>query len=387
MDRCGIVVAGGGLGGLCAAAGLRKAGIRVVVLERDRTMSSRAQGYRININPVGDAALSQCLPPGHFELYRDTAHRQLDPAVEVFDTGFALLSSRTAENGDSSLPPSAVDRALLRSILADAAGEVRFDSEVVLADATSDGVVVRLSGGRRLHADLLVAADGVGSALRRRLLPSVEPQPLGVTAIYGRAPLSATASSWLPRGVIDQRFLGMTDGSGTTLALGAWNPRRDPAEAARAHVPGIRLSVSDPYIMWVLIGRADRFPSHNADARRLHRFALDATSGWDPVATQFVRDAVIDDTFDITLRAMPAIPVWPTGRITFLGDAIHAMSPAGGEGANTAMADAASLISCFTRSGPGGVAAYERDLRDRATSALRRSANYGRARSEESTSA
>lgn len=267
MDRYGIVVAGGGLGGLCAAAGFRKAGIRVVVLERDRTMSSRAQGYRININPVGDAALSQCLPPGHFDLYRDTAHRQLDPAVEVFDTGLALIWTRTAENGDSSLPPSAVDRALLRSILADAAGEVRFGSEVVHADATSDGVVVRLSDRQSLRADLLVAADGVGSALRRTLLPGHDPHPLGFTAIYGRAPLSATASSWLPRGVIDQRFLGMTDRSGTTLALGAWNPRRDPAEAARVHVPDIRLSVSDPYIMWALLGRADGFPSHHAKAR------------------------------------------------------------------------------------------------------------------------
>jgi 2-polyprenyl-6-methoxyphenol hydroxylase-like FAD-dependent oxidoreductase len=135
--------------------------------------------------------------------------------------------------------------------------------------------------------------------------------------------------------------------------------------------------------MWVLLGAADQFPSHRADPKQLHRFALDATSNWDPVATQFIRDATIGDTFRVTLRAMPAVPAWPTGPITFLGDAIHAMSPAGGEGANTAMADAASLVTCFTRHGPDGIAEYERDLRSRATSALHRSQEYGRARSEE----
>jgi salicylate hydroxylase len=74
----------------------------------------------------------------------------------------------------------------------------------------------------------------------------------------------------------------------------------------------------------------------------------------------------------------PPMAARPAGRITFLGDAIHAMSPAGGEGANTAMADAAALVTCISRHGPDGVAEYERGLRERATTALRRSQDYGR---------
>src|SRR6516165_4268115 len=57
-----VVVIGGGIGGLCLAQGLRKAGVPVSVYERDRTPTSRLQGYRININPRGARSLRECLP-------------------------------------------------------------------------------------------------------------------------------------------------------------------------------------------------------------------------------------------------------------------------------------------------------------------------------------
>jgi hypothetical protein len=47
------------------------------------------------------------------------------------------------------------------------------------------------------------------------------------------------------------------------------------------------------------------------------------------------------------------------------------------------MDDAASLVTCFARDGLNGIAEYERGLRARAAQALRRSADYGRTRSEE----
>jgi salicylate hydroxylase len=62
MGEYDVVIAGAGLGGLCAAVGLRRAGLRVLVLERDANLASRPQGYRININLAGDAALRACLP-------------------------------------------------------------------------------------------------------------------------------------------------------------------------------------------------------------------------------------------------------------------------------------------------------------------------------------
>jgi 2-polyprenyl-6-methoxyphenol hydroxylase-like FAD-dependent oxidoreductase len=374
-----VVISGAGLGGLCAASGFRQVGSRVLVLERDESALSRRQGYRININLAGDAALRQCLPAAHYELYQATSHRQLDPSVDIFAPDLKPVFHRTAEMPASGLAPAAVDRATLRAILLGAARDVRFGAEMVDAVHGPSGVEVHLGDGTKLGCGLLVAADGASSTLRRKMLPNHDPQPLGTVAIYGKAPLDTSNLAWIPHGVLQQRFVGVTDNSGTTLALGAWHSRRDPAEAATALVPGVRFHETAPYVMWVLIVSASVAPAHDASAEELHRFALNAIHRWHPSAVQFVRDAEVPETFRIVLRAMPSVPDWPTGRITFLGDAVHAMSPAGGEGANTAMADAAALVAAFTANGIDGIAAYENDMRRRARLALNRSANYGRA--------
>lgn len=58
-----VIVVGGGISGLCLALGLRKAGVPVTVYERDASADARSQGYRLNVEPVGSAALRDCLPP------------------------------------------------------------------------------------------------------------------------------------------------------------------------------------------------------------------------------------------------------------------------------------------------------------------------------------
>jgi salicylate hydroxylase len=380
-----VIIAGAGLGGLCAASGLRLAGVRVLVLERDVSALSRQQGYRININLAGDAALRACLPANHYLLYQETSHRQLDSSVDIFDSNLKLVLHRTAEASSSGPPPAAVDRATLRAILVNAVQGVRFNTPVVDAISTDREVKVQLGNGSSLTCGLLIAADGASSMLRRKILPRHDPQPLGTIALYGKAPLNIERLTWLPSGVLQQRFVGVTDKAGTTLALGAWYPQRDPSEAAKALVPDLVLPATAPYVMCVLLIPAEVAPTPASDTGDLYQFMLRTTQSWNPTATQFLREADVNSIFRIPLRAVPSVPEWPAGRITFLGDSIHAMSPAGGEGANTAMADAASLVSSFRQMGIDGIAVYENEMRQRARLALERSANYGRANKTEGT--
>lgn len=71
-----VLIIGGGIGGLCLAQGLKKAGIRATVFERDPSPASRLQGYRIHINPEGSRALQACLPPRLFDVFLATAGKK-----------------------------------------------------------------------------------------------------------------------------------------------------------------------------------------------------------------------------------------------------------------------------------------------------------------------
>ncbi|WP_163567842.1 FAD-dependent monooxygenase [Fodinicola feengrottensis] len=134
--------------------------------------------------------------------------------------------------------------------------------------------------------------------------------------------------------------------------------------------------------MWVLMGRSDDFPPGGSSPAELVRFAQEQTAGWDPRTTTVLPEAIVADTFLTPLRAMPEIPEIPAHAgvpVAFLGDAIHAMSPAHGEGANTAFGDAALLVSHVLNDNTvtDAVAGYHADMRVTAGEAILRSASYG----------
>src|SRR5690349_16770513 len=111
-----VLIAGGGLGGLCLAQGLKKAGVSFAVYERDRTSADRLQGYRIHIEPQGSRALYECLPPHLFGAYVATAgsggngHRIVTDQLKQI--AFFGASSATA-----TLPPQERDYAVSRIAL------------------------------------------------------------------------------------------------------------------------------------------------------------------------------------------------------------------------------------------------------------------------------
>jgi 2-polyprenyl-6-methoxyphenol hydroxylase-like FAD-dependent oxidoreductase len=66
---------------------------------------------------------------------------------------------------------------------------------------------------------------------------------------------------------------------------------------------------------------------------------------------------------------------WPSGPVTALGDAVHAMPPTGGRAAATAVRDADLLVRELTGGGPpvAAVHAYERAMPAYAVDAVRES--------------
>ena len=208
-------------------------------------------------------------------------------------------------------------------------------------EAGAGGVRLHFAGGASADADVLVGADGVHSAVRRQYLPDAEPADTGARCIYGKTLLRDLAT--LPSFVAQ----GFTAVVGGRIGMAVGPVRfREPPEA-------FGLSPAYDYLMWAVAGdrRAFGVPDEQLttmDPAGLHALSAELIRTWHPGLRALHAQADIGETFAVRVRVSPPAPPWPPSRVTVLGDAIHAMSPAGGSGANTALRDAALLSRTLT---------------------------------------
>jgi 2-polyprenyl-6-methoxyphenol hydroxylase-like FAD-dependent oxidoreductase len=214
-----------------------------------------------------------------------------------------------------------------------------------------DGVRLHFADGRQAEADLLVGADGVGSAVRRQYLPAAAPADTGKRCVYGTIPLGPAEEDQLPSALGDG-FTAVIGGQ-VGMATGVVRFRQRPEQAAPW------LSPAGDYLMWAVAGDARGFGV--ADERltamspaELHALTARLIRSWHPDLRALHARAAVDETFLVRIRTSPPVPPWPPSRVTVLGDAIHAMSPARGSGANTALQDAALLCRMLTGTAGNG---------------------------------
>lgn len=318
------VVVGGGLGGVTAAVALRAVGWEVAVLERAPEFGEVGAGVGVMPNALralGALGLADEVrrigTPRVAGLLRDRRGRVL-----------VRVDQAEAEH------VVAVHRADLHRVLRSALPE----------ECLVTGVEVRSVD--ELDADLVVAADGIRSGIRRELFPE-HPGPVyaGVTA-------------W--RSVTGARFpagleIGQTLGPGVEFGVLPLGDGRVCWYAATAAPAG---------------GRAD---DELGEVRRL-------VDGWhDPITA--LLDATPAGTVlrhDIHELATP-LPGYVRGRVALLGDAAHAMTPYLGQGACTAIEDGVVLAAmCARHDVPTALAEYDRLRRPRTQAVARASRLLGR---------
>ncbi|MFC4121808.1 FAD-dependent oxidoreductase [Nonomuraea zeae] len=377
-----VIIAGAGIGGLSLAQGLRKRGVGVTVFERDNDLGPWWQGFRLRIDRHGRGALASCLPADLYDLTQATANKLYTPRGVTYD--YLLNETASVRPAGVPLDPAAAatvaDRRTLREILFTGLGDaVRFGEPVVGYEHVGDQVQVELADGGTATADVLVAADGVESAVRRRRLPDAELLDLGTRAIYGHMLLTEEVLEWLPPGLIGgaRPVLGPES---RTLVVGSFQPQMPAAEAVAQFAPHAALQSVPDYLKWTLVvPAASRVAPRNGDPEKLHATALKLLDGWHPVLRRVVAESRVEATFALSIRAMSPTPEWPSDNVTVLGDCIHAMTPVGGFGANTALRDAAALAAALAEADAGrrelveAINRYENEMRDYAYEAISRS--------------
>jgi salicylate hydroxylase len=391
-----VVIIGGGIGGLTLAQGLKKSGVSVAVYERDRTTSDRVQGYRLRVNPAGSRALHECLPPRLFEAFARTCGKPSRGIRFVTERMRVLLSFDRLDlaegNGDDAVAVNrSVSRITLRQVLLAGLDDVVHFGKTFerYEDLPTGRVVAHFADGTSAEGDVLIAADGGGSRVRRQFLPHAERVDTGVVGIAGKVFLDSGNRERLAPELRN----GMTLASGqgchslfialqeidgaTTNGFGG----NDKSAAADAHFDNAR-----SYLMWAFGAKREKLGlagsvADEMSGDELRKIVLQTMTsrGWDHRFRDLVYLADAATINALTIRtALPVTP-WLTQRVTLLGDAIHSMTPYRGIGANVALKDAVRLCRALTAANSGqrqlleALHAYETEMIDYGFRAVRAS--------------
>jgi salicylate hydroxylase len=388
-----VLIAGGGLAGLCLAQGLKRAGVSCAVYERDPEV--RRQGYRITMNGDGGNALQACLPDDLYELYlqasRNTPPRRMSVVVDAQCNELSTAPHFGAPN-EGPRPHTAIHRRTLRQILGARLGDaMQPAAKVVGFERDGDTVRLLLEDGSAAEGDVLVGADGVYSAVRATLMPEVEVIDTGVRGLglFARTPLPPDIHETLPEILLSGFVIAVDPATGVRLAMGAMDPRRAPDEAAAQIAPGVKLDPVSPYMMLtggIRPGTPIPAPAEwtAETARAVHAQMAEAVSGWHPTLQGLVERIELDTMFASNFMRLDPTPPWTPSNVTLVGDAIHAMLPTMGMGGNTSLRDAAVLADKLAAAQRGELAlvdaigAYEDDMRAFAYPIMEMSADHDR---------
>ena len=342
-----VIIIGGGIGGLAAAAALRCVGISAAVYERAPEIREVGAGLSLWSNAI--KALRR-LGLDEAVVARGSP---IEEAITRTDRGVVLSQVSIGDiSKKAGAPTVCVHRAELQQVLASAVepGQIHLNATCVGIDADRDGVTARFADGRTARGSILVGADGIRSAVRDSLLGAMAPRYAGY---FGYRGIAHGEFPELPAG-----YTAFALGRGAQVGLVHCGPRR---------------------VYWFATVNAPE-GTPTPDPVSLKAEAMKRFAGWHSPIPAVIAATEPGALIKGDIIDRPPTWLWGRGRATLLGDAIHPTTPNMGQGACQALEDAVVLADCLRRRGLGeeGLREYEETRRERTALVTRRSWSFGR---------
>jgi salicylate hydroxylase len=351
-DGPDVIVIGGGIGGLAAAAFLRRAGRRVAVYEQAGRITTVGAGLVVSPNAarlLRRIGVMDDLDGVAVALQTGWEFRRWEDGTVLFSQEMGAACRRLYAE-DSWV----VHRADLLAALQRAADPavLRLGMRCTGVEQDADGVRVSFADGTTATAPVVVGADGAHSVVARALGLTAEPVFAGMCAY--RALVPAAAAPELARRPVHSLWLG----PGKHLV----------------HYP----VSAGTLINLVAITRQARWQAESWSAEGSLDDLAAEFAGWDPRLTDLIRAAPAPGRWGLFER--DPLTRWVEGRVALLGDAAHPMFPFLGQGAAQAVEDAAALARQLVDAGDdtaAGLRGYQGARLDRATRVQRESRTRG----------
>jgi salicylate hydroxylase len=332
-----VLIAGGGIGGLAAAAALLQRGVDVEVYEQARELKEVGAG--IQISPNGNKVLDAL---GVFEPLRELSCDPVRKEFRLWNTGkpWPMLSLGKSAVETYGYPYLTVYRPDLHGALADRvralkADAIHLDSPAAGLAQDAEGVELILRDGRRIRGDALIGADGVRSVVRNTLWGPTDPEFSGMVAWRGLIPMEALPEHL--RAPVGTTWIG-PGGHVVTYPL------------HRSRI-----------LNFVATMEGRQWPHAAGSAPGTHEECLRDFAGWHEDVQTMIR--LVPSLLKWALMRRDPIPQWTQGRVSLLGDAAHATLPFLAQGAVHSIEDGIVLARCLegveAAQVPAALARYE----------------------------
>jgi 2-polyprenyl-6-methoxyphenol hydroxylase-like FAD-dependent oxidoreductase len=311
QQRSALIV-GAGIAGLATARALQRTGWKVHVVERSGTLQPMGTGLTIWAN--GARALERL---GLLSAFQDASLPVSGSSHDQFGNVLASFSSDDMRHRYGH-PLRAIHRSELTALLNDSlyVNTVHLGLQAVKFRRDPHGGTVMLNNGGRMHADLVIGADGLRSLVRNDLVGDGAPRSSGITAMRAVCPIGDLDPGWLP--------WGESWGNGEVFGM---VPLPGGQIYWYATMPNEALAQEDD-VLWRTLA--------------LQRFDL-----WHPAIRAVIRATKSQDIMAHELFDRKPALAWSGNHATLVGDAAHPMLPFLGQGVGQALEDAVALADAL----------------------------------------